>query len=65
MTDNTQELDEILAKHNGELGLSWEDPDVVTSDTKQALLDWRDKAVVEARNELLDALENHKKLINY
>lgn len=43
MTDNTQELDEILAKHNGELGLPWEDPDVVTSDTKQALLDWHNK----------------------
>ena len=57
MRDNTQELDEILAKHNGELGLSWEDPDVVTSDTKQALLDWHNKRELEAR---IDSLEYAK-----
>lgn len=39
------ELDDILARHNGELGITWEDPDVVTPDTKQALLDWHNKQV--------------------
>lgn len=34
------ELDEILARHNGELGVTWEDPDVVTPDTKRAILRW-------------------------
>ena len=34
------ELDEILARHNCELGVTWEDPDVVTPDTKRAILRW-------------------------
>lgn len=36
----TVTLDEILDKHNGELGVTWEDPDIVTPDTKQAILRW-------------------------
>ena len=40
MTNYNKRLDEILAKHNGELGVTWEDPDVVTPDTKQAILRW-------------------------
>ena len=60
-TDNTQDLDEILAKHNGELGLPWEDPDVVTSDTKQALLDWHDKQI-EAELEALREEVKHEDL---
>lgn len=40
------DLDTILAKHNGELGVTWEDPDAVTPDTKQAILDWVSETVV-------------------
>ena len=40
MINYNKRLDEILAKHNGELGITWEDPDVVTPDTKQAILRW-------------------------
>ena len=54
MTNYNERLDEILAKHNGELGITWEDPDVVTPDTKQALLDWHNKQTLE----LLDRLES-------
>ena len=47
MTELTvDELDIILARHNGEIGVSWEDPDVVTPDTKKALLDWHNKELV-------------------
>jgi len=30
-------LEEIMAKHNGELGVTWENPDVVTPDTIEAI----------------------------
>jgi len=40
MTNYNERLNGILAKHNGELGVTWEDPDVVTPDTKQAILRW-------------------------
>lgn len=54
-TSLPNELDLILAKHNGELGVTWEDPDVVTPDTKAALLFWHkqqlEQAVIEARIE--------------
>lgn len=46
MTDSeltVDELDIILAQHNGEIGVSWEDPNVVTPGTKQALLSWHNK----------------------
>ena len=52
-TEQDNELDVILAKHNGELGVTWEDPDIVTPDTKQAILDWHNKQTLE----LLDRLE--------
>ena len=55
-TDNTQELDGILARHNGELGVTWEDTDAVTPDTKQAILDWHNKQV----EEVLDRLESER-----
>ena len=53
MRDNTQELDGILARHNGELGVTWEDPDAVTPDTKQAILDWHNKQILESLDRLL------------
>jgi len=57
MTELTvDELDIILARHNGEIGVSWEDPDVVTPDTKKALLDWHNKEQVK----LLERLEAQK-----
>ena len=49
MTNYNERLDEILAKHNGELGVTWEDPDVVTPDTKQALTSLIKELVAEAK----------------
>ena len=53
MTDYNERLDEILAKHNGELGITWEDPDVVTPDTKQAITSLAKELVAEAKPESL------------
>lgn len=47
-TTSEEELDEILAKHGAEAG-------ELTASLKDALLAWRDAAVVEAR---VDELEN-------
>ena len=79
MTDNAQEIDDLIQtfaleqqvlggdfERGAISGLSFEMKDTQLRDNaKQAILDWRDKAVVEARNELLDALENHKKTLDY
>lgn len=43
-------LDEILAKHNGELGVTWEDPDIVTPGTKQAIVEWHEVEKSEVYN---------------
>ena len=61
------DLDDILAKHNGELGVTWEDPDVVTPDTKQAILDWHNKQIEEAieATEKITADIEFKAGINY
>lgn len=45
-------INEILAKHNGELGVTWEDPDVVTPDTIQAIQALIKAEVVKARAEV-------------
>ena len=69
MTGNAQELDEIFTKYTKQVidMCHGNRPDVAdeSAKAKQAITDWRDKAVVEARNELLDALENHKKTLDY
>ena len=50
-----KKLDDILAKHNGELGVTWEDPDVVTPDTLQAIISLIEEEVNKARyRELVD-----------
>ena len=51
-TGQDKELDEILAKHNGELGITWEDPDVVTPDTKQAILYWVVQILEDTKEQL-------------
>jgi hypothetical protein len=55
MTDTVEtQIDEILMKHNGELGVTWESPDVVTPDTKQALLTLIEQEVLKAK---IDGIE--------
>ena len=49
MTNYNKRVDEILAKHNGELGVTWEDPDVVTPDTKQAITSLMKELVAGAK----------------
>ncbi len=49
MTNYNERLEEILAKHNGELGITWEDPDIVTPDTKQAITSLIKELVAEAK----------------
>lgn len=57
-TDNTQELDELLARHNGELGVTWEDPDVVTPDTKQAIRTLIEEADIKTLETIAALLSN-------
>ena len=49
MTNYNERLDEILAKHNGELGVTREDPDVVTPDTKKLITSLIKELVAEAK----------------
>ena len=49
MTNYNERLYGILAKHNGELGVTWEDPDIVTPDTKQAISSLIKELVAEAK----------------
>jgi len=49
MTNYNERLYGILAKHNGELGITWEDPDIVTPDTKQAISSLIKELVAEAK----------------
>lgn len=49
MTNYNERLYGILAKHNGELGITWEDPDIVTPDTKQAISSLIKELVADAK----------------
>jgi len=49
MTNYNERLYGILAKHNGELGITWENPDIVTPDTKQAISSLIKELVAEAK----------------
>lgn len=52
MSNLDSEIDAILAQHNGELGVTWEDIDLVTTTTHQAITALIQQREVEAR--LLD-----------
>lgn len=49
--NNKDKIEHIMALHNGELGVTWEDPDVVTPDTiaklDQLIQDERKEAEVD------------------
>lgn len=54
--NNKDKIEHIMALHNGELGVTWEDPDVVTPDTiaklDQLIQDERKEAVEKYRQQL-------------